>query len=286
MMKTNRKRPAAEKPFVRFPLLAILAVGVFLAGSGGIRGADAHGAASQPTIRLFPTTVVENIKQTGDTARAMEEGLQDVVRELEQQMNLYSQSKCEGSEGDPGCEEIVRQMGSKYLDMLNRMESQLPNMEQSVRITRDSMEKRIRQELGRKLTPRGLQQMLDGSTVPDIHGPEKIRSGKLSDKFRQYYRLVAMGSRTGTKGSLAAVASEIYLDSQDVLDLITLTRDEIGRSKLVIELNQIYGLVTPEMFKMVAGVKEVIFGESADEEGIPGPPPGSVKQAYRSPLEM
>ncbi|MBW1787087.1 MAG: hypothetical protein JRK53_10805 [Deltaproteobacteria bacterium] len=285
-MNRNMKRSAAEKALTRFPLLAILAIGVFLTGPAGIGGTHVYGATSQPTIRLFPTTVVENIKQTGDTARAMEEGLQDVVRELEQQMILYSQSKCEGSDGDPGCDEIVRQMGRKYLDMLNRMESQLPNMEQSVRITRDSMEKRIRQELGRKMTPRGLQQMLDGSVGPGAKGTGKIRSGKLSDKFRQYYKLVAMGSRTGTKGSLAAVASEIYLDSQDVLDLITLTRDEIGRSKLVIELNQIYGLVTPEMFKMVAGVKEVIFGESGDEEGIPGPPPGSIRQAYKSPLEM
>jgi len=58
-------------------------------GPAVIGGTYVYGATSQPTIRLFPTTVVENIKQTGDTARAMEEGLQDVVRELEQQMILY-----------------------------------------------------------------------------------------------------------------------------------------------------------------------------------------------------
>jgi hypothetical protein len=33
-------------------------------------------AKQSPTIRLFPTTVVENIKQTGQAAKAMEQDLQ------------------------------------------------------------------------------------------------------------------------------------------------------------------------------------------------------------------
>ena len=38
-----------------------------------------------------------------------------------------------------------------------------------------------------------------------------------------------MAPRTGSGGSLAAVAAEIYLDTQEVKDLIALTRDEIRR---------------------------------------------------------
>ena len=41
--------------------------------------------ANTPTIRLFPTTVVEDLKQTGNVARDMETGLQEVIGRLDQQ---------------------------------------------------------------------------------------------------------------------------------------------------------------------------------------------------------
>lgn len=239
-----------------------------------------------PAIRLFPTTVIENIKQTGETAKAMEESLQNIINDLEQQMILYRQSKCDGAEADPGCDAIVKQLGQKYMDMLNRMEEQLPKMEVSVQATGDSLEKRIRQELGRKMTPRGLQKALAGTGTPVRQTRGRTRAGRLSEKFKKYYELVALGPRPAAGGSLAAVASEIYLDTLGVKDLIALTRDEIGRSKLLVELNQAYGLITPEMFEMVAGVKGIIFGEGEGGYGIPDAPPGSTNQAYRSPLEM
>lgn len=248
--------------------------------------AKAATTSRAPTIRLFPTTVVENIKQTGETAKAMEDSLQNIINDLEQQMILYRQSKCDGAEVDPGCDEIVKQLGQKYMEMLNRMEEQLPKMELSVQATSDSLEKRIRQELGRKMTPRGLQKMIAGAGKPVRKTQGRTHAGRLSEKFKKYYELVALSPRSAAGGSLAAVASEIYLDTREVQDFIALTRDEIGRSKLLIELNQIYGLITPEMFEMVAGVKGVIFGEGENGYGIPEPPPGSTKQAYRSPLEM
>ena len=82
------------------------------------------------------------------------------------------------------------------------------------------------------------------------------------------------------------MAAEIYLDTQEVQELIALTRDEISRAKLMIDLDQAYGIITPEMFEMVGRVKSILFGDAGEAEGIPGPPPGSVKAEYRSPLEM
>jgi len=245
-------------------------------------------AASQasPTIRLFPTTIVENIKHTGETAKAMEESLQNVIRDLEQQMAIYRASKCEGSESDEGCSEIVKQMGEKYMEMLNRMESQLPEMERSIKVTSASLERRLRQELGRKMTPRDLQKMLSGDRKPVRRLRQGASTGRLSQKFRKYYELVALGSRTGAGGSLAAVASDIYLDTMEVKKLIALTRDEIGRAKLMIDLQQTYGSITPEMSTMIVGVKEIIFGEAEGVSGVAPPPPGSTKKEYRSPLEM
>jgi len=271
------------KEHVPFTFLAIaLALGMLFP----ILARAATGSPA-PTIRLFPTTVVENIKETSETAKTMEESLQSIINDLEQQMILYRQSKCDGAEADPGCDAIVKQLGQKYMEMLNRMEDQLPKMEVSVQATSDSLEKRIRQELGRKMTPRGLQKVLSGAGTPVRQSQSQMRAGKLSEKFKKYYELVALGPRRpAAGGSLATVASEIYLDTREVKDLIALTRDEIGRSKLLVQLNQIYGLITPEMFEMVAGVKGVIFGEGDGGYRIPGSRPDSHKQAHRSPLEM
>ena len=249
--------------------------------------ADLAAAKQSPTIRLFPTTVVENIKQTGEAAKAMEMDLQGVIDQINQQEELYVASKCEGAGAEQGCSEIAAQLSQTYLEMLNLMESRLPGMEDSVRATNASLEKRIRTELGRKTTPRGLQKVLERTPQKTAESPGyKRRSGRLSDKFRQYYKLVATAPRMSSGGSLAAVAAEIYLDTQEVQELIALTRDEISRAKLMIDLDQAYGIITPEMFEMVGRVKSILFGETGEEGGIPGPPPGSIKAEYRSPLEM
>jgi len=264
-----------------YPMFIGLAVFIFSA-----RGFPAA-AKQPPTIRLFPTTVVENIKHTGEAAKAMEQDLQSVIERLNQQEELFLASKCEGAAAEQGCSEIAGQLSQTYLEMLTLMETRLPGMEDSVRATNSSLERRIRTELGRKTTPRGLQKLLEGASQQSTESPRyKRRAGRLSEKFRQYYKLVAMAPRSSSGGSLAAVAAEIYLDTQEVQQLIALTRDEIGRAKLMIDLDQAYGIITPEMFEMVGRVKSILFGETDHEEGIPGPPPGSTKAEYRSPLEM
>ena len=243
-------------------------------------------ANTSPTIRLFPTTVVENIKHTGEAAKAMEADLQAVIDGLNQQEELYRASKCEGAEAEPGCSEIAGQLSQTYLEMLDLMEARLPGMEDSVRTTGASLEKRIRKELGHKTTPRGLQKLLERTPQKSVEAPRYKRpSRRLSEKFKQYYNLVAMRPTADSSGSLAAVAAEIYLDTQEVQDLIALTRDEISRAKLMIDLDQAYGIITPEMFEMVAQVKTILFGETVEAGAIPGPPPGSTKAEYQSPLE-
>ena len=51
------------------------------------------------------------------------------------------------------------------------------------------------------------------------------------------------------------------------------------------QLNQSFGIITPEMIAVVGGVKSILFGDDEGQPLIAGPPPGSVEQAYRSPLE-
>lgn len=246
-------------------------------------------AGQAPTIKLFPTTVLEEIRHTGDVAKEMETGLQPVIQRLDQQQQLYQGSKCEGGEGDPGCERIARQLGDTYLEMLGIMADRLPEMEQAVNSTSESLEKRLRKELGRKKTPWSLQELILGEQTgqnedqkPALRG----RSGmRLSTRFSQYYKLVA---RPGNKAnaSLAVVASDIYLDMQETSQLIARTREEINRATLMEQLNQSFGTITPEMQEVVAGVKAILFGEEEEVMPIAEAAPGRPNDEFQSPLKL
>lgn len=244
--------------------------------------------SNAPTIRLFPTTVVEDLRQTSSVAREMETGLQEVIGRLDQQQQLYNESKCDGAESDPGCQRLSRQLGATYLDMLGIMEERLPDMEHTVNNTRISLEKRLRSEIGNKMTSWTLQETLLGSSTQSATEPAPTMRGRsgmrLSERFRQYYQLVASSSSQNDQ-SLAVLASDIYLDMDETSELIARTREEIARATLIEQLNQSFGTITPEMMEVVGGVKSILFGDEGDYVQVAGPPPGSVEQAYRSPLE-
>jgi hypothetical protein len=265
-------------------------VGQLLAGCALLLPVAGHAGQTAPTIKLFPTTVLEEIRHTGAVAAEMETGLQVVISRLDEQQRLYLESKCEGNEGDPGCERIARQLGKSYLDMLNIMGDKLPEMETAVNATSSSLEKRIRKELGQKKTSWTLQELLigeeSGSTTATRQPSLRGRSGmRLSDRFSQYYKLVA---RSGgkTNASLAVIASDIYLDMQETSGLIARTREEISRATLMEQLNQSFGTITPEMQEVVSGVKAILFGEDVDATPMAMPPSGPADYAYESALQM
>ncbi len=249
---------------------------------------QAQAQTDAPTIRLFPTTVVEDLRQTSSVAKEMESGLQEVIGRLDQQQQLYQESKCDGAEDDPGCQRLAKQLGATYLDMLGIMEERLPDMEHTVNNTRLSLEKRLRSELGNKMTSWMLQETLLGGNPQEtsaLSPTMRGRSGmRLSERFKQYYQLVASAS-SQTDQSLAVLASDIYLDMVETSELIARTREEITRATPIEQLNQSFGTITPEMMEIVGGVKSVLFGDESSQLQVAGPPPGSIEQAYRSPLE-
>lgn len=284
----NNKRPLAL-PVGAFDWARRQAtLGLLLAASVLILAQSA--LANTPTIRLFPTTVVEDLRQTGNVARDMETGLQEVIGRLDQQQQLYEESKCDGAENDSGCQRLARQIGATYLEMLTIMEERLPDMEHTVNNTRMSLEKGLRNELGKKMTPWQLQETLIGKTTTSTTSPSaptlRGRSGmRLSERFKQYYQLVAT-SGSQSDQSLAVLASDIYLDMDETSLLIERTRQEIARATLMEQLNQSFGIITPEMMEVVGGVKSILFGDEETRALVAGPPPGSIEQAYRSPLEQ
>ena len=81
------------------------------------------------------------------------------------------------------------------------------------------------------------------------------------------------------------VASDIYLDMEEASVLIAQTREEIARATLLEELNQSFGVITPEMQQVVDGVKSILFGEAGQVIELAGPPPGQAADSYESPLE-
>jgi hypothetical protein len=281
---------ASSRPMARQLRNALLRVAGISFAIALLASAQSSAAADAPTIRLFPTTVVEDLRQTSSVAREMESGLQEVIGRLDQQQQLYEQSKCDGAEDDPGCRRLAKQLGATYLDMLGIMEQRLPDMEHTVNNTRLSLEKRIRSELGNKMTSWTLQEtLLGGNPQKNTSAPApsmRGRSGmRLSERFKQYYKLVASSS-SQTDQSLAVLASDIYLDMDETSELIARTREEIARATLIEQLNQSFGTITPEMMEVVGGVKTILFGDEQSNVIIAGPPPGSVEQAYRSPLEQ
>ena len=263
--------------------LPALAIGILM-----LTSLQASAQSNAPTIRLFPTTVVEDLKQTSSVAREMETGLQEVIGRLDQQQQLYNESKCDGAESDPGCQRLSKQLGATYLEMLGIMEERLPDMEHTVNNTRMSLEKRLRSEIGNKMTSWTLQETLLGGNPQGTKEPAPTMRGRsgmrLSERFRQYYQLVASSSSQNDQ-SLAVLASDIYLDMDETSELIARTREEIARATLIEQLNQSFGTITPEMMEVVGGVKSILFGDEADYVQVAGPPPGSAEPAYRSPLE-
>lgn len=255
-------------------------------------GAGPGHAATQsgPVVRLFPTTVLEDIRETGQVAEEMENSLQEIIHRLDLQQQLYSESLCQGADGDQGCERIAKQLGATYLEMLTVMGDRLPQMEQAVNGTRASLESRLREELGQRTTPTSLQNTLLGESDaieqavdrPALRGRSGVR---LSDRFKQYYQLVAT-HREGASQSLAVVAADIYLDMAEASRLIAATQQEIARASLMEQLNQSFGLITPEMAAVVGGVKEILFGETVRDGPIAAPPYQIGEGEFVSPLAM
>ena len=288
MRERNEQPRVAAHPSPRLDALLLAVLTLVVVATTFLVGRAAF--ANTPTIRLFPTTVVEDLRQTGEVARDMETGLQEVIGRLDQQQQLYQESKCDGAENDSGCQRLARQIGATYLEMLTIMDERLPDMEHTVNNTRISLEKNLRSELGRKMTSWTLQETLVGKSTkasnsqssPTLRG----RSGmRLSERFRQYHQLVATSGSQGDQ-SLAVLASDIYLDMQETSVLIERTRQEIARATLMEQLNQSFGIITPEMMEVVGGVKSILFGDEESRAIVAGPPPGNIEQAYRSPLEQ
>jgi len=235
----------------------------------------ANAQTGAPQLKLFPRDVTEMLKETGETARAMENSLRGVIASFENQTTLFSQSGCDAGSDDPGCVQIAEQIAQNYQKMLDIMQENLPRMKRTIDATSTGLASRLRSQLGKNATPAQLQEILGPESQPDV---TKGRFS-LSKRFAQYYRLISSQQQP-----LPTLAAEIYLDTSSVSQWIDLMEAEIGRQQTIIELGRMYGSVTPEMVKMVDNVKSIIFGEEEVRGTVPAGPAAELN-TFESNLE-
>lgn len=259
--------------------------------------ANAQGATG-PELKLFSSTIVEDIKRTSEAAESMESGVLESIEYMDQQLALYKASNCESAGEDSGCAEMRRQLSQSYGTMIDAMDAALPEMQSAIERSRDGLQKSLVSQIGRGLSPTNLQSMMldENKPVQRTRSSSSSRPGgaKLSKRFQQYYTLVAgsVGSSRRGRGALAVTASDIYMDMQEAAELIQLTTDEIARTKIHIDLEQAFPVMTEQMEVTVEGVKKILFGESDDAmlASIEPPPAELASETgtganYASPLE-
>ena len=258
------------KPCFRKSILVLACAWAMALNHSGVYGKPNDESALRPKINLFPTSVVENLSETSRAARDMESGMYEVVEKLEKQKQAYESTRCENS-SDPGCVQLRKAIRGTYKEMLDVMQSSIPDMRASLDATVGSMGTSLRSEIGRKMTPGDVQRILGGRTA-NVQGMAPVqtagnRQGKLSKMFSRYYELVKRGGQQSD--ALPVLASQIYLDSMQSLYFLDLIEAEIGSqsTELVLELE--WGELTDQISATVTDVKSLLWGDVDQALEIP-----------------
>ena len=241
--------------------------------------------------------LLADIKETGRIAKVVETEMERVISNLDILKETYEEKYCDNNIADPECDSLRQQIESAYYnDLLSILSNHLPQILDNIENTRKGLEKQLRNNIGKGMTAGSLQDMLISSTNKKAdQGKQTSRSRRnrnsrtrLSDRFKQYHRLVS--SHAGANGeSLTLAAADIYLDMVDSKYLIEITQQEIQRMSIISELNSSMGPLSPEIEEVVSGVKVILFGEDySDTEFIPEAPQRMADgtNQYRSPFEQ
>lgn len=233
------------------------------------------GASAQntgPQVSLFPKAVTAELAVTRETAREMENGMRDIVKRMTRQKELYTQSNCEGdASNSTGCSDIIGQLSTSYVAMLDKMAESLPEVKRSVMNTEKMLQKRIAKELGRKKTPDQIQKELqnDGRDVRKPHQGPTSSGRSMSALFERQFKLISQNQNQ----SVMSLASEIYLDMRDASGWIERLEAQVIRQKQIAELTSNGPGFTPEMDNTISQVSAMILGEGNSGEFFD--PPGN-----------
>lgn len=260
-------------------------------------GVSAQQSAEGPELRLFTSTIVEDVRRTSEAASSMENGMIEVIETMDRQMAAFKASNCEGAgTEDTGCATMRQQLMGSYGEMLDQMSSALPEMDNAISRSRDGLKEALASQLGRNMNSTQLQELLleEGRANAPIRARAAGGRSRLSQRFEQYANLAAqsVGGVPRGRGALVVTAADMYLDMAEASELIKYTQDQIESTRLFIKLDEVMPGMTEQMELTVDGAKAILFGEQSDAQpsALELPPGAEVtpdgEDVYVSPLEL
>jgi len=219
-------------------------------------------ATTAPTLNLFPTSVVANLQTSASSAEAMENNLEHIVVKMENQAQLYNDSQCEKGMPDAGCSKIKRDLASTYTQMLDKLSEHLPTMKQAMQSTIRVLGKNIRVELGKKMTPMDLENLVRGKQ-PTLASKRKLsrqRQGRMSGSLKKFSEMISLSKNQSPTQAL--LAADIYADAMEALDYVDSLQMSIDQSKIINSIDHLWsGEPSEQMMTTVSSVKALLFGE-------------------------
>jgi hypothetical protein len=248
---------------------------VFLAASlvAMLAAAPVSASSSSPTLNLFPTTVVEDLKASAKTVKELEASLGGTIQRMDQQMGLYREAKCDGSGSDRGCTAIKQNISETYVEMLDQLGDKLPTMKRVMGSIQESLGKRIRTEIGRGMTPRDLQKLVENK---GNNTPERLRNSRgtgsrtrFAKTFSRYYELVKQGGGAQSNNT-AVLAAEIYDDARSAMKYLDLIQMEVDSARSMARIDgALMNGPSDEMIDTVNRVKILLGQDVGDGARLP-----------------
>ncbi len=240
-------------------------------------------ATAGPSINLIPVTAIESIKQSTSTAKSMENRLSEVITKIENNKKLFDSSKCEGAIADKGCDQLRDSMSESYKAFLEVLSEELPSLGKQLSVTAKSIEKQLKKELGKGMTPLDIQRLVAGRTSQGKK-PLRARTSNNSHAMVAMLENISSAVSTGGHGDVpAVVASDIYVNMRVAAEQIEGLQMDINQSLATIDTYSAFGQLSESQLDTVASVKAMIFGD-VDGSSLPAPIEESEEEE-RSPWE-
>lgn len=245
----------------RFKFAKPALITVFAIGIQSVAGADV------PRVRLLDG-ISENLNEVASSSTRMEQDIQSSVLEMKKYQDLYASAQCSTGDPDPGCDQILKGVNESFLNVMKGMQSALPEIETALEPAYDRLSNRLRTEIGRKLTPSQVQELVtknnNRQSVPGVQS-RTGRVGKLSKRMRAWSNFLQRAAGRSDVNQ-ATIAADLYYDLDGALGEISYMRDLIDSLVPVLELPGGMGMEpTEEMQQLMANAGSLLFGEEGDQ---------------------
>lgn len=218
--------------------------------------------STNPAISLFPSTVKQDLKQSVKATKQLEDSIEPIIEKMAATEALFRAANCDGEAADQGCSQLKKQLQQQYFDLLNEVDTFLPEVEKSIVATHQSLSNSINKTLGKTKTPYQIQHEMLQQNKP-VRDRIRAKSKKgLSARLQNLLRLTQTKS---DPSNMLVAASEFFLDASDSLLILSQTRAAIAQAKTQAALDLELGSLSEEMFVTVDSVKSIISDEDINE---------------------